>query len=84
MRGGEASVSVCVCVCWRCVRLMGVGVWCDVWAGGRTLLAIFTKMLQLSPKIEQCRAVALIVESIHYLLCIYLSLSRKKEKKICL
>lgn len=42
----------------------------------------FTQNAAIVPKIEQCRAVTLIFQSIHYLLCIYLSLSHKEKKSV--
>lgn len=85
MRGGEMSecVFMCVRVCWRCVHLcvMGLGLWWlwGVWGGSSN----FTQNAAIVPKTEQCRAVMLIFQSIHYLLCIYLSLSHKEKKNQC-
>lgn len=74
MRGGEMSECICVCV-HLCVMDVGC-------SERRGFQAIFSQNAAIVPEIEQCRAVTLIFQSIHYLLCIYLSLSHK-EKKIC-
>lgn len=49
------------------------------------LQAIFSKMLQLSPRLNSTERLSLIFQSIHYLPCSYSSLShrRGKEKKGC-
>lgn len=54
---------------------MGMG--CDGGGGGGGVASSFTQNAAIVPKIEQCRVVTLIFQSIHYLLCIYLSLSHK-------
>lgn len=79
MRGGEMSECVCVggvyiCVWWAWGCGGGVGF------GG--VASNFSQNAAIVPKIEQRRAVTLIFQSIHYLLCIYLSLSHK-EKNQC-
>lgn len=70
MRGGEMRERERACV-----RGVYVCVW---WAwGGGGVASNFTQNAAIVPKIEQCRVVTLIFQSIHYLLCIYLSLSHK-------
>lgn len=58
---------------------MGMGGWrWEVRRGG--LASNFSQNAAIVPEIEQCRAATLIFQSIHYLLCIYLSLSHKEKK----
>lgn len=45
------------------------------------LQAIFSKMLQLSPRLNSTERLSLIFQSIHYLLCSYSSLSHREGKK---
>lgn len=57
---------------------MGMG-GVEVGVGGG-VASNFSQNAAIVPKIEQCRTATLIFQSIHYLLCIYLSLSHKEKK----
>lgn len=73
----HVGVNRRMCVCAEGVvkgRDMGEGV------AGR-LQAIFSKMLQLSPRLNSTERLSLIFQSIHYLLCSYSSLSHRQGKK---
>lgn len=72
-----SELEMCVLVCDGYGSMVAVGSFGE--GGG---LSNFTQNAAIVLKTEQCRAVMLIFQSIHYLLCIYLSLSHK-EKNQC-
>lgn len=91
--GGHVWLWACLYLCWRCVHLCGMSVgdpgwwfWGGVgfvcWKGGVSNFFSLQNAAIVS-KIEQCRALTLIFQSIHYLLCSYLCLNEKKKPRQC-